>query len=106
MIVNREGIPCIESQGVNLTATAEIFSFSRNTYRANFSGLIVVKIGDAVAAPTTAVPIEFVTTGVAGSNISVLNSAGTAFTTADWPGVGIYLAFYDREINELRLLGV
>lgn len=103
--VNGGGIPCIESTSVDLTTTAATFAFNAHPFvRNNFSGLILVKISNSFTAPGTAVPVQFVTTGVANSTQPVLTFNGTAVTTADWEGEGVYLFFYDRENNQLILL--
>lgn len=103
--VNGGGIPCIESTSVDVTTTAATFMFNPHPFvRNNFSGLILVKINNAFTAPATAVPVQFATSGVAGSTQPVLTFNGTAVTTADWGGEGVYLFFYDRENNQLILL--
>lgn len=104
--VNQRGIPCIEDTGVTLTTTAATFSFNRHPFVGdNFSGLILVKITSTFTAPTTAVNVQFVTTGVSNSTQTVYeDDTTTAVTTATWPGPGIYLAMYDRESDKLVLL--
>ena len=104
--VNQRGIPCIEDTGVTLTTTAATFSFNRHPFVGdNFSGLILVKITSTITAPTTAVNIQYVTTGVSNSTQTVYeDDTTTAVTTATWPGPGIYLAMYDRESDKLVLL--
>lgn len=103
--VNGAGIPCIETTGVTLTSTNVIFSFNSHPFiRSNFSGLIVVKISNAFTAPETPVPIQFVTTGIPGTIQNVLSSNYTQLTTANWPGEGIYLFFYDREDDKLIMM--
>lgn len=102
---NRGGFPCLESVSVNLNTTAETFSFNPHPYFSNnFSGGLFVKISGTNTAPTPAVPIQFATQGVSNSEIPVLNQQGTAYTTATWPGDGIYLLFFDRDSNKLYML--
>lgn len=103
--VNGNGIPCIESTAVSLTTTAATFTFNSHPFvRNNFSGLILVKISNTFTPPATAVPVQFVTDGVPNSTQPVLTFNGTAVTTTDWEGEGVYLFFYDRENNQLILL--
>lgn len=106
--VNGRGIPCIESTGVALTTTAAVFSF--DPYRMGnlpFAGLIAVKIRpqDTFTAPATAVPVQFATTGVASSNVTLQGRNGAAVDTAAWEGTGIYLVFFDPDTNQLHLIG-
>ena len=92
--VNQKGWPTIESNGVTLTTTAETFSFAAHPYVGfPFQGGLFIKISGTQTAPSTAVPINFSTTGVANSTVAVYNSQGTALTTATFPGDGIYIGF-------------
>lgn len=105
--VNQRGWPTIESTGVTLTTTAETFSFAAHPYVGNpFQGGLYIKISGTPTAPTTAVPINFTTTGVAGSTVPVYNAQGQAITTANFPGDGIYIGFWDTDTNLLRLLNL
>ena len=106
-VSNKGGFPCIESIGNNLTSTSSTYIFNAHQFvNNNFYGGLFIKITDTPTAPETAVPIQFTTAGVANSTIPVLNAQGTALTTATFPGNGIYLAFYDRDTNNLQLLNV
>ena len=103
--VNGGGIPCIESTAVSVTTSAVTFTFNSHPFVGNnFSGLILVKISNEFTAPDPAVPVQFVTAGVANPTQPVLTFNGTEVTTAEWEGVGVYLFFYDRENNQLILL--
>lgn len=103
--VNRNGIPCIQSNGVNLTTTAATFSFDPHPFvGSRFAGLIAVKIRDGFTSPTTAVPIQFTTTGVPNSTMTLQGYGNQVVSTADWAGQGIYLAFYDSDTRELHLV--
>lgn len=103
--VNNRGIPTIQSAGFTLTDSALTFSFNSHPNTSNnFSGLIAVKVTDTFTAPGTAVPVYFVTQGVAGSTIALTTYNGAAVTSSTWPGTGIHLVFYDRESNVLQLI--
>lgn len=103
--VNTRGIPCLETVGCNLTTSAETFSFNPHPYVNNyFQGLFIVKVSGTPTAPTTAVPIKFATVGLDNSLVDVTNYSGAGYTTADWPGDGVYIFFYDKTTNILRLL--
>lgn len=99
---NRNGFPCLESVGANLTTTALTYSFNRHPFVNNyFYGGFFVKLNDTPTAPSTAVPVQFTTPG--GSTVPVLDKTGQAVTTATIAN-GVYLAFYDRDLNQLQLL--
>lgn len=103
--VNQRGWPTIETTGATLTTTAETFSFAAHPYvGAPFQGGLYIKITGTPTAPTTAVPIQFTTTGVANSTVAVYNAQGTALTTETFPGDGIYIGFWDTDTGLLRLL--
>lgn len=103
--VNTRGIPTLETIGNTLTTTSSTYTFNTHpTFNAIFQGIFIVKVSDTPTAPSTAVPIYFNSTGLSNSSIAVTNAAGTALTTANWPGDGIYIFFYDRSTNILRLL--
>lgn len=103
--VNQKGWPTIENNGVTLTTTAETFSFAAHPYVGlPFQGGLFIKISGTQTAPSTAVPINFTTTGVANSTVAVYNSQGTVLTTATFPGDGIYIGFWDTDTGLLRLL--
>lgn len=98
-MANRNGIPRIESTGVNVSATAVTYSFQRNAfYNRNFAGLILFKL-PAYTAPSTAVPIIFDTDG---EQQTITTLSGVAVTSSELNQSGVYLAFYDG--NTLQLL--
>lgn len=103
--VNTRGIPCIETIGATLTTTGETFSFNSHPFlRTTFQGLFAVKVSGTPTAPETAVPIYFTTSG--GGTVQLYDAAGTALTTATWPGNGVYLFWYDSTTNITRLMTV
>lgn len=101
--INR--IPCIETTGVNVTADNVIFSFNPHPFvNRFFQGPIFVKVNNAFTAPETAVPIQFTTTNVPNSTITLTGKNNVEITTDDWEGTGIYMVFYDRVTNTLELI--
>jgi hypothetical protein len=104
-MVNRNGFGCIEPTSVNLTTTSQTFVFNRHPFVGiNFQGGFFVRINSSETAPATAVPIQFTTSGVPNSTVNVYDAKGEQFTTANWPGEAIYLAWYDFDTNQVRLL--
>lgn len=105
---NRNGIPCIESQSVNLTDTGCTFQFKPHAFlNGPYMGLVAIKIAQSITAPTTAVPIYFTTVsanGASATNQLKVRQNGTAITTSTWQGTGVYLCFYDRTTDTLQLL--
>lgn len=103
--VNKLGIPALETINATLTTTGETFYFNRHpAFDIYFQGIFLVKVSGSETAPETAVPIYFDSVGSTSTKTQVYNSAGTEITTATWPGDGIYLFFYDKSTDMLRLL--
>lgn len=103
---NRNGIPCIESQSVNLTSTACTFAFKNHPFvNSYFQGLVAVKISQTFTAPSTAVPIQLTTIDNQSATNIVTTYAGANVTTSTWPGTGIYLMFFDRASGTLQMIG-
>lgn len=102
---NRFGIPNIESQSIEVTADAVIFTFLPHAQlNAFFQGLIAVKLSQPIPAGTTAtLPIRFATKGIPNS-AKDLRGHETPITAGDIPGRGVFLCFYDRETDILQLL--
>lgn len=101
---NRNGFPCIESTAATLTTTGLTYAFNRHPYVNNyFYGGLFIKLTGTPTAPTTAVPVYFLTQG--SNTTEVLDKNGAAITTATIAD-GIYIAFYDRDTNKLQLLNI
>ena len=101
---NRNGFPCIENTNTTLTSTGITYTFNKHPFINNyFYGGLFVKLTNTPTAPTTAVPVYFLTQG--SNTIEVLDKNGVAVTTATIAD-GIYLAFYDRDANKLQLLTI
>ena len=101
-MANISGIPRIESNGVNVTATSVDFTFRSNRWRTNnFNGIVIVRINNAIqSGTTTTLPITF-SSGNGQIAITGINAA--PITVADI-GVGVYLFYYDQDSNTLQKL--
>ena len=101
-MANINGIPRIESNGVNVTSTSVDFTFRNNRWRTNnFNGIVIVRINNAIPSGTmTTLPITF---SSGNGQISITGINGTPITVADI-GVGVYLFYYDQDSNTLQKL--
>lgn len=96
---NRNGIPRLEADSVNITTDAVTFNFNNHRYlNIPYSGLILFKLPN-YTAPSTAVPIIFNTNG---KTQALTTLGGTVVTSNDLNKSGIYLAYYEN--NTLQLL--
>jgi len=97
--VNISGIPCIESQSVSASTTAVTYTFNPQVLASpRFSGLIAVKITQAVPEAGATLPIQF---SMGGQIISLTKAGGEAVIGSDLV-TGIYMVFYDRISNILQ----
>lgn len=96
---NRNGIPRLEADSVNITTEAVTFNFTNHRYlNIPYSGLILFKLPSYIV-PSTAVPVVFNTNGRT-QNLTTLG--GTNVTSSQLGKAGIYLAYYEN--NTLQLL--
>jgi len=101
---NRSGIPRIETESVTVgTSSVDFTVTSRKIFGNQFSGLILVKMSQAIpSGTTTTLPITL--TSASGiKNITTYNGAN--ITVADFKGVGIYVMYYDSNTGVLQLVG-
>lgn len=102
--VNINGIPTIETRGINVTDTSVDFKFQPDWDRNPFRGLLLVNISEAIpTGTTTTLPIRFSMSGVT-SNVTV--AGGGNLTVADLPGTGVYLIYYDRFSDILQMINL
>ncbi len=102
--VNVNGIPCLRSTAVSVTATEVRFDFNahRNVGRP-FVGLVVVQLAQAIPAGTTAtLPIVFTTDGGNAANLTDVD--GENVTVADVGGTGVYLVWVNTQTGEVQLI--
>ncbi len=102
---NTRGIPCLEVQNIDVRTANVVFQFAEHPYfRQNFQGLFLVRNTKTFAAPTSALPVQFETIGVANSQVNVVDVDGSQILSTYLTGKGIYLFFYDRPTNTLQLM--
>lgn len=102
--VNVNGIPCLKSTAVNVSATDVRFDFNshRNVGRP-FVGLVIVQLAQAIpTGTTTTLPIVFTTEGGNPATLTTYNGADV--TVADIAGTGVYLVFVDTQSGVVQLL--
>lgn len=102
--VNVNGIPCLRSTAVNVTATDVRFDFNshRNVGRP-FVGLVIVQLAQPIPTGTTGtLPVLFTTEGGNAANLTTYN--GENVTVADIAGTGIFLVWVNTQSGEVQLL--
>lgn len=102
-LANRGGIPRIQSRDITVTTTNVAYNFDADVaFSANFSGLVLVRLSQAIpTGTTTTLPIVF--SSNAGTQ-ALTTYDGEAVTVADVAGTGVFLCFYDRATNTLQAL--
>ena len=101
--ININGVPTMEARKVTVSDTAVDFQFNPDFDGTPFRGLILVYTPDALPeGTTTTLPVTFT---MAGNTHSVSVAGGEPLTVADFPGVGVYLVYYDRYASILQLVG-
>ena len=101
--ININGVPTMEARKVTVSDTAVDFQFNPDFDGTPFRGLILVYVPDALPeGTTTTLPVTFT---MAGNTHSVSVAGGEPLTVADFPGVGVYLVYYDRYASILQLVG-
>lgn len=98
---NRNGIPRIESTGVNVGADRVTFTFNTQHFLGYpYNGLVAFRIATAIPTGTTAtLPIYIGTQPLVGLG-------GTAITAGDLTSTGIILTWYDSALNLLQVINI
>lgn len=102
--VNVNGIPCLRSTAVNVTATDVRFDFNshRNVGRP-FVGLVIVQLAQPIpTGTTTTLPIIFTTEGGNAANVTTYDGANV--TVADVAGTGVFIMWVNTQSGEVQLL--
>lgn len=101
---NRSGIPRIETESVTVGASSVDFAVtSKKVFGNQFSGLILVKMSQAIPSGTTTTLPLTLTSASGVKNITTYS--GSNVTVADFKGAGIYLMYYDSNSGVLQLIG-
>lgn len=100
--ININGIPTIKTQAVVVSDTGVTFKFAPDFDGRPFRGLILVYVSETIPeGTTTTLPVQF---SMAGTTSGITVAGGTGVTVANFPGVGIYLVYYDRWADTLQLI--
>ena len=94
--VNINGIPTIQTVGINVTDTAVNYTFRPDWDQNPFRGLLLIYVSEAIPDGTTGtLPITFT---MKGATQNVTTTGGDNVTAADF-ATGVYLVYYDRYSN-------
>ena len=97
--VNTRGIPFVQSNDVNVTATEVTLSFG--VRRLSQMGVMVLDLAEAIPTGTTAtLPIQI---ALNGGTVPLTTFGGAAVTAGDLVGTGRILVFYDRFKNSIQV---
>jgi hypothetical protein len=102
--VNVNGIPCLRSTAVNVTATDVRFDFNSHVNVGRpFVGIIAVQLAQVIPAGTAGtLQVLFTTEG--GNPANVTTASGANVTAADITGTGVYLVWVDSQSGVVQLL--
>ena len=100
--ININGIPTLEVRRITVSETSVDFQFRPDFDGTPFRGLLLIYVPEVIpTGTTTTLPIRF---AMAGNTQDLTNAGGETVTVADFPGVGVYLVYYDRYANLLQLV--
>lgn len=97
---NRNGIPMIESNSVEVTTTNVVINIPNRAFRfLNGTGLLLFRLNTEIT--NTALPIQF----SSNSFTQLLTTVGgTGATGTNMASTGIYLIYYDKNSNLMQLI--
>jgi len=99
---NRNGIPMLESNSVEVTATNVVINIPNRAFRfLNGTGLLLFRLNTEITNDT--LPILFSSNEFTQPLTLV---GGVAATGADIASVGVYLIYYDKNSNLMQLINV
>lgn len=104
--VNRNGIPLIEGNSIEVTDTNVIVTIARSSFRwLNQKGVILFRLNQEIPAEGDTLPVTLSWTGRNETFTQPITTVGgEAATGADFAGTGVYLVYYDKDANLLQLL--
>lgn len=100
---NRNGIPMLESNSVTVGTDNVVITLPNRSFRwLNDKGVVLFRLNQPIPEGTTeTLPVVF------SSNDFIqplTNIGGTAITVAQVTGTGVYLIYYDKNVNLMQLL--
>lgn len=99
---NRNGIPMIESNSVNVTDTAVVIGIPNRAFRfLNGTGLILFRLNSPIPESAASLPILFSSNNFT-QPVTVIG--GAAATGAQMSGQGVYQIYYDKCSNTMQLM--
>lgn len=103
-LANRGGIPRVESEGVTVSTSDVKFAFRSNVqFSRTFSGLVLVRLAQAIPTGTTGtLPVMF--SSASAGDQPLTTADGTAVAVNNISGTGVYLAYYEASTRTLQLL--
>lgn len=97
---NKQGIPRIETSGVDVGTTAVTYSLRNANFGRPWNGLVAVKVSQAVPTGTTGtLPVQI-------NNQPLTGLGGNAITASDITGVGVLLCWWESAENTLQALNI
>ena len=97
---NRNGIPMIESNSVEITTTNVVINIPNRAFRfLNGTGLLLFRLNTEITNDT--LPILFSSNEFTQPLTLV---GGVAATGADIASIGVYLIYYDKNSNLMQLI--
>ena len=97
---NRNGIPMIESNSVEVTTTNVVINIPNRAFRfLNGTGLLLFRLNTEITNDT--LPILFSSNEF---TQPLTLAGGVAATGADIASIGVYLIYYDKNSNLMQLI--
>lgn len=98
---NRQGIPRIETNGVNVDTTNVVYSVSSFTLNNQpWNGLVAIRIAQQVPSGTTG------TLPVLINNIPLSGLGGASVTASDITGTGVLLCWWESSTRTLQVINI
>ena len=98
---NRQGIPRIETNSVNVDATNVVYSVSNFTLNTQpWNGLVAIRVSQQIPSGTTR------TLPVLINNIPLSGLGGASVTASDITGTGVLLCWWESSTRTLQVINI